>query len=727
MLPKRMQDEKMEGPPLDNVEDGGLPLPTEHPRKETTESVPPKGTGTIPQQTRTRFYPVCFSTDPSPPAQSFVKSDAFQSTHEESTITRKSALLHSSGGTSPMPLEVYDTKDEIGRADLYGHGYFQRIILFCFIVSVIVLHCHTLAFTIIARRVEHWCKRPERFDHLTVAQWKNVGIPLEADGSYSRCRIYNDPLSANRTPVSCTAWEYERTSIVSTWDLVCSREWLVSYAWVIYMLGAATALPAVGTAADQIGRYPVVCLAVGFLLVSGFATYFATNFHFFVCIRGVVSGGVSTIFVNIFILLFEVTAHEYRTFYVTTGASFGFVISGIILNTIGQLRLHWTTVQLVLMLISSPLTCTFYFIEESPRWLLTARKTKRAEKALLWATKLNGEPLERAMEKYRMLNESLSKRNDFRTPPKATPAVLFRSTVLRWRCGMLYLCWFVVMFSYYGILETDVDELNYWATIVNIVSPAPLVAAAYFAMNRVGRKIVFVMAVGLLGLSSIALIILSAGTFLSNIFFVVAHGATTVAVAVIILYTAELFPTVVRSIGMCCAYSCGRLGAATAIISSPNIISPNITMALIGISVVIGEFALSRLPETLSRPLANTVKEIERGDFKKHLQDTLPSAACGATERRRASSVSSKIRRPSQVSVVAPREYRSRRESDASIICSRVSYMAPREYSTRKASQVSMQSLSSGRPARSSSSDGRLRRLSSVSSRQSFQIESPRD
>lgn len=57
---------------------------------------------------------------------------------------------------------------------------------------------------------------------------KNQSIPVEADGSLSRCIRYQTPLDAantagNRTAVFCSAWEYNLTSsgqsIVSQWNL----------------------------------------------------------------------------------------------------------------------------------------------------------------------------------------------------------------------------------------------------------------------------------------------------------------------------------------------------------------------------------------------------------------------------------------------------------------------------------------------------------------------------
>ncbi|XP_064476738.1 organic anion transporter 3-like [Ornithodoros turicata] len=616
--------------------------------KETRLMIPSRTTGTISQpeklrlnlQRRTPSDTLPLSRESSiqalktANARRIAGPDLFsEEILQEETVTRTAFMQSSSvwqthSAVSTVRTDIGDTQDEISRANLYGHGCFQRMVLFCSVLSSVVLHCHSRAFTLIARGVEHWCKRPEGFQHLSTADWKNVGIPIEHDGSYSRCKVYDRPLDyANRTEVPCTAWEYETTqrTIISTWDLVCNREWLLTYASVVYMIGAVIAVPTMGLAADQIGRRPVTCMAVSILLLIGPGTCFATNFHFFVCVRCGVSGCVSTIFVIILILLFEVTSHNQRVLYVVIAATFGHVITSILLNVLGHLHMRWRALQFTIMVISILLVCTFYCIEESPRWLLTTWKFKRGEEAVLWAAKMNGEHLETVRYNYWKLKQKLMNKEDFEAA-KMSPTLLFSNPILRRRCGFLYACWFAVMFAFYGLIVSDIGEPEQWAIFVTMFSPAPLNTIAYFAINTVGRKIVYIVCLGLLGCSSAALMTSYTSPFISNVFFVVAKGAVDVALVVNFIYTSELFPTVLRSIGVCCAYLCGRVGAATAsaVMSRSSIAPENYSMGVVALLVVVSELALLGLPETLSRPLANTVKKLEAGGFRKHLQDTLP-------------------------------------------------------------------------------------------------------
>ncbi|GFR02199.1 solute carrier family 22 member 6 [Trichonephila clavata] len=55
----------------------------------------------------------------------------------------------------------------------------------------------------------------------------------------NRCEVPQEENSSILVP--CTEWEYDTSStsdtIVSEWDLVCNREWLISLVKSMYMVG----------------------------------------------------------------------------------------------------------------------------------------------------------------------------------------------------------------------------------------------------------------------------------------------------------------------------------------------------------------------------------------------------------------------------------------------------------------------------------------------------------
>ncbi|KAH7959259.1 hypothetical protein HPB49_009687 [Dermacentor silvarum] len=89
-----------------------------------------------------------------------------------------------------------DTKEAVEKAlyAILGHGAFQRRIMACSLLSMVVLLCHSLAYRAIASPVDHWCARPAIFGAMSVQLWRNAAIPVESDGSFSRCTVYDPPL-----------------------------------------------------------------------------------------------------------------------------------------------------------------------------------------------------------------------------------------------------------------------------------------------------------------------------------------------------------------------------------------------------------------------------------------------------------------------------------------------------------------------------------------------------
>ncbi|XP_064469214.1 solute carrier family 22 member 7-like [Ornithodoros turicata] len=532
----------------------------------------------------------------------------------------KSTVLENEPSKGQPRRSILDTLDashlddihhEYSFGNIYGHGCFQRTVLFFTILSGVVLQSHSLAFALIAHHVDFWCKRPVAFANLNDTEWKEVGIPRKDDGSYDRCLVYEHFYAGNHTAVRCREWEYEKHSktIIMQWNLVCDREWLLALAATVYMIGALVAVPVMGVAADRYGRRTVICWAVIILQFAAFGSCFATNFAAFIFVRCIVSGCVSVTQVTLFILMFEVTSMEHRTFYGTAAIALNILFARILMGVLSILGLDWQTVMLVFMGITTTLSGVFYFIEESPRWLITTYNFERAEQSLLWAASVNGEPLETVRKGYEEITSKLPKQAE--TNP-AGMVVLFKSRPMLLRSSILFTFWFTVMFSYYGL--SFLFEVERWVFVVNILDICPLAVTTYYAMCKVGRKATFTAIFLVLGTCSALLALTSflEHMFVHTVLLIVAKEAALLSGLVCFLYTAELFPTVLRSIGVCCGYAFGRLGAATASALSLRQ-SVTINLAILTSMAVVSVLLLTKLPETLSKPLANTLKEVDGG------------------------------------------------------------------------------------------------------------------
>ncbi len=71
------------------------------------------------------------------------------------------------------------------------------------------------------QETEFWCQRPEMYQNISVDEWLYISAPLNSDGSYDLCHIFDADYSVdsldrpNNTNdvniTSCTSWEYDTT------------------------------------------------------------------------------------------------------------------------------------------------------------------------------------------------------------------------------------------------------------------------------------------------------------------------------------------------------------------------------------------------------------------------------------------------------------------------------------------------------------------------------------
>ncbi|KAL1433555.1 hypothetical protein MTO96_012389 [Rhipicephalus appendiculatus] len=164
--------------------------------------------------------------------------------------------------------------------------------LFLVLLGTFMAHCQNIVVSLVTGDVDHWCKPPDGFN-ISATEWKHIAIPMDTDGRFSRCRVYErcKPPAEHDTLVSrqhidavtpaleswynrcfpdqaqdinstrdapCEAWDYDvhtaETSAVSSWNMVCDRRqmWFV----LVSMPSSSNvvALVLVGACADYVGR-----------------------------------------------------------------------------------------------------------------------------------------------------------------------------------------------------------------------------------------------------------------------------------------------------------------------------------------------------------------------------------------------------------------------------------------------------------------------------------------
>lgn len=86
----------------------------------------------------------------------------------------------------------------------------------------------------------------------------------------------------------------------------------------------------------------------------------------------------------------------------------------------------------------------------------------------------------------------------------------------------------------------------------------------------------------------------------------------SVAFPCVYIYAAELFPTVVRNIGVGSASTIARVGSMMApFVATLNSVSPCLPPVIFGVMPLAAGMLVFMLPETLHRELPDTIAEVE--------------------------------------------------------------------------------------------------------------------
>ncbi|KAL1469860.1 hypothetical protein MTO96_040819 [Rhipicephalus appendiculatus] len=192
-------------------------------------------------------------------------------------------------------------------------------------LSVTVVLFHYLAYRLIGRQVDHWCMAPEYLSFLSAAAWKNLSVPIEADGSYSRCTMYDPPVPVgeeeNRTTVPCYWWDYDIANKADS-ILHCS-------AWP----------------SDHAGRKPVMlgCALVHLLATIGCT--FSQTYTFFVSTRVLIFVAADVTFLTTFILIHEVTGNAHRSTFTILDTAAPAVIVPPLMHALSLLEPRWVLAQ----------------------------------------------------------------------------------------------------------------------------------------------------------------------------------------------------------------------------------------------------------------------------------------------------------------------------------------------------------------------------------------------
>ncbi|XP_062581641.1 organic cation transporter protein-like [Saccostrea cucullata] len=508
-------------------------------------------------------------------------------------------------------------------------GPYQKYVYFLVCLPSIIAAFHMVNSVFLLGIPKHRCKLPNYPNDTYLSQGPEhddlikAYIPTELDADNEmvnkKCKIFSIPVLGNATTgiqESCSSWVYDKSVYDSTFaseqDLICDKQLWASNAKMVFFAGVFFGALGLGALADKIGRKKTLILSILVLLASSLAVSWVANYYLFCVLRFVVGFSCAGTFMSAFVLGVEIVGPSKRL-WAGVVIEYFFALGLVILCLIGYLIRDWKYNEIAVSVPAALLLSYWWLLPESPRWLVNRGKFEEAKVVIRKIAKRN---------KVQVTEKQLDSLECDETA-EGQLWHLFTSRVLFVRTIIIFLNWCVVSMVYYGLSLNSGNlagdfYLNFFLTgLVEF----PAYTLCLVLLDRIGRKKLHCACMVLGGLACICTIftVLYIGKshqmYTTVILAMIGKIGAAAAFAVIYVWSAELYPTVVRNVAMGASSSCARIGGMV----SPYIADLSLLvdghfgqalpLVVFGVaSIIAGLFSLI-LPETLGANLPETIQD----------------------------------------------------------------------------------------------------------------------
>ncbi|XP_074043452.1 solute carrier family 22 member 16-like [Macrotis lagotis] len=427
----------------------------------------------------------------------------------------------------------------------------------------------------------------------------------------------------NKSDFPCTdGYFYDQTkwmsTVVTEWDLVCHREWFAKSIQPTFMLGVFLGAVIFGDLSDRLGRRFVMWFTSTGQFVLGVAVAFTLDYYSFITLRILLAMAASGYLVVVFVYVTEFIGTKVRTWASMHVHAF-FAIGVMIVALMGYLVRTWWLYQIFLSMTTLPFVLCCWALPETPFWLLSEGRYEEAQTVIDMMAKWNGSSSCNVSDVISAEQDSgigSTIGNDASGTKTHNLLHLFCNWNIARRTLTVWLIWFTGSLGYYVFSLSSVNlggnEFLNLFLIGAVELPAYVIACV--GMDKVGRRntlIPFLIASSLI--CAMIMLIPQHCSVLNVLANMAGKFAIGIAFGLIYLYTAELYPTFIRSLAVGSGSMMCRIGSVIApfcvYLTSVWIFMPQL---LVGIMAFLTGMLTLMLPETLGKPLTNTWEEAEK-------------------------------------------------------------------------------------------------------------------
>jgi len=412
--------------------------------------------------------------------------------------------------------------------------------------------------------------------------------------------------------------EIYTSTITTEFNLVCEDTIIGTSVTAVYFSGILFSSFFGGRLVDYFGRTPVMLVSTIGVSALGIGCAYSPSLIGFTLLRFCIALFLQAGFIAAFVYNVEIVGESWRT-PVGIFTQFIFAVGYMILSGLAYQWRDWRELQFAISLVPLPFIIFYFFLPESPRWLFNQRKNVKAIKISKKIAEKNGTVIKEDM--WVKSIESGKKLLQANIHEKASIMELFKRPKMKLITLNMMFNWFVNSLVYYG-LSLNAGELAGTDFLNNTLNGLVEFGAYLFiilTMDKLGRKVLLsgCLFIGGIGcLTSTAFNSFSDGRnafeTAGTVFALLGKMAVSGSFAIVYNYTAELYPTSVRSTAVGLGSTAARIGS----IITPFTLQLQDTIPWLT-SVIFGSLALMAsglslyFPETSGKQLPTSLEETE--------------------------------------------------------------------------------------------------------------------
>ncbi|XP_028296242.1 solute carrier family 22 member 2 [Gouania willdenowi] len=478
---------------------------------------------------------------------------------------------------------------------------------------------------------DHWCRDPELVQRREACGWSGADtrrltlprVNVSGEPIMSSCTQYEMDWNATDTTCDLTqldlqgapthscreGWEYDyegRSSFVTEFDLVCADSWLVDLFQSTLNIGFLIGSIAIGYLADRFGRRLSFLMSNLLNAITGVLVAVAPNYSSLLVFRTLFGFGVKGGWVAGYVLITELVGVQYRR---TVGVLYQmfFSVGILLLPLLAYFIRDWRWLQVVITAPYAIFLCYYWFIPESPRWLLSMNQTSKAVKITEQVAKENRRTLSKNIQTLCDDNADSS---------SASFMDLIRTPKMRKHTCILSFNWFTSAVVYQGlIMRLGILGGNVYVDfLISGLVEFPAAFLILFTIERLGRRLPFATANIVAGTSCFITAFIPEYMFwLRTVVACVGRLGITMAFEMVVFVNTELYPTFVRNFGVSvCSTLCDVGGiVAPFLLYRLAVIWMELPLIIFGSLAFVAGGLVLLLPETRGVPLPDTIDDIE--------------------------------------------------------------------------------------------------------------------